>query len=190
MLSKKSRVHIDDNNAEKKLYSNIYKNIKYEYKPYMELIILCIGTDRSTGDSLGPFIGTILKKEYQITENIFGTINNPVHAKNLDKTINNIEKEFYSPYIIAVDAGLGKQSSVGCIDVKKGPLKPGTGVDKELTRVGDIHITGLVNVSGYMEYLVLQSTRLKLIINMAEVIAGSLQNTIITVHNKRTVLDK
>jgi len=50
-------------------------------------------------------------------------------------------------------------------------LKPGAGVKKELPVVGDIHITGVVNVGGFMEYFVLQNTRLHLVISMAEVIA-------------------
>ncbi|MNN53765.1 hypothetical protein D3C81_1685430 [compost metagenome] len=34
-----------------------------------------------------------------------------------------------------------------------------------------MHITGIVNVGGFMEYLVLQNTRLSLVMNMADVIA-------------------
>ncbi|MEW6230356.1 MAG: DUF1256 domain-containing protein, partial [Bacillota bacterium] len=36
------------------------------------------------------------------------------------------------------------------------------------------HVTGIVNVGGYMEYLVLQNTRLCLVMRMAEVIATAL----------------
>ncbi|MGB4008573.1 MAG: DUF1256 domain-containing protein, partial [Bacillota bacterium] len=38
------------------------------------------------------------------------------------------------------------------------------------------HITGIVNVGGFMEYLVLQNTRLSLVIRMAEAIAGGIVN--------------
>ena len=37
-----------------------------------------------------------------------------------------------------------------------------------------MHITGLVNVGGYMEYLVLQSTRLSIVFKMAEIISAAL----------------
>ena len=89
-----------------------------------------------------------------------------------------IYKNYADPFVIAIDAGLGKQSSVGYIDVKKGPLKPGTGVNKKLPEVGDMHITGLVNVGGYMEYLVLQSTRLSIVFKMAEIISTALYMSI------------
>ena len=60
------------------------------------------------------------------------------------------------------------------ITVSKGPLRPGTGVSKTLPPVGDIHVTGIVNVGGYMEYLVLQNTRLSVVAKMAEVISKAL----------------
>ena len=41
--------------------------------------------------------------------------------------------------------------------------KPGAGVNKDLPPVGDLYITGVVNVGGFMDYLVLQNTRLYLI---------------------------
>jgi len=61
--------------------------------------------------------------------------------------------------------------SIGYITVGEGPLKPGAGVNKELPQVGDAYITGVVNVGGFMEYLVLQNTRLSLVIRMADAIA-------------------
>ena len=58
-----------------------------------DLIILCIGTDRSTGDSLGP-LGHKLAPHipYFSQVHLFGTLDEPVHAKNLADTIKNIEK--------------------------------------------------------------------------------------------------
>jgi putative sporulation protein YyaC len=47
-------------------------------------------------------------------------------------------------------------------------------VNKELPEVGELHITGIVNVAGFMEYFVLQNTRLGLVMKMADVIAASL----------------
>ena len=180
---------MDDKYAVRDLQKIIYNQIKSEYHLYKNLIILCIGTDRSTGDSLGPLTGTILKKNKYLPVNIYGTIDDPVHANNLDQSIKNINKKYIRPYIIAIDAGLGKKTSVGCVDVKDGPLKPGTGVNKTLTHVGNMHITGLVNVSGYMEYLVLQSTRLSIVMKMAEIIAGGLEASIRMINREKTAID-
>jgi putative sporulation protein YyaC len=75
--------------------------------------------------------------------------------------------------IIAIDASLGNTTSVGRLDFKKGPVAPGAGVNKDLGRFGDYAITGVVNVSGFMEYFVLQNTRLSMVMKMAsEIVDG------------------
>lgn len=135
------------------------------------IVLVCVGTDRSTGDALGPLVGTNLKKYHLAGYHLYGTLDHPVHAMNLADTVSEIDSRYDNPFIIAIDACLGQLSSVGCIQVSDGPLKPGAGVNKELPSVGDMHITGVVNVGGFMEYFVLQNTRLSLVMNMADVIA-------------------
>ena len=49
--------------------------------------------------------------------------------------------------------------------------RPGAGAGKTLPEVGDIFITGIVNVSGSFEQLLLQTTRLATIFHMAESIS-------------------
>lgn len=138
------------------------------------IVVVCVGTDRSTGDALGPLIGTSLSKYRSPHFALFGTLEEPVHAMNLDDTLLEINRRFHKPFIIGIDACLGQVSSVGCIQVGMGPVRPGAGVNKDLPPVGDIHITGIVNVGGFMEYFVLQNTRLHLVIKMADIIALSL----------------
>lgn len=190
MIFDKKRVHIKDKNASILLHSFISNLLaKLNYTSDRDLIILCVGTDRSTGDSLGPLTGTLLGKLNVFPATIIGDIHQPVHASNLEATIQDINNQFNNPFIIAIDAGLGKQSSVGYIDVKKGPLKPGTGVNKTLPEIGDMHITGLVNVGGYMEYLVLQSTRLSIVFKMAETITSALNLSISTIKREFSVIE-
>lgn len=142
------------------------------------LVIVCIGTDRSTGDSLGPLIGSALAKYNSTAFHLFGTLEEPVHAMNLAETIEHIQTVFHNPFVVGIDACLGQVASVGCIQVGSGPVRPGAGVNKELPPVGDIHITGIVNVGGFMEYFVLQNTRLHLVVKMSEVISRSLYQSI------------
>lgn len=137
------------------------------------VVVVCVGTDRSTGDALGPLVGTHLKKFGLKELHLYGTLENPVHAMNLNETLNAIFQHFNNPFIIGVDACLGQLTSVGCIQIGDGPVKPGAGVNKELPPVGHMHVTGIVNVGGFMEYFVLQNTRLSLVMSMAEVIANS-----------------
>jgi putative sporulation protein YyaC len=131
-------------------------------------IFVCIGTDRSTGDSLGPLVGTELEKN---KFKVFGTVDEPVHAMNLQVTLNNLPEH---KYIVAVDASLGQEKSVKKTMVFKGSISPGAGVGKSLPRVGHYSISPIVNVGGFMEYFVLQNTRLSIVIKLAEAVVNGL----------------
>ncbi|CAM5798074.1 MULTISPECIES: spore protease YyaC [Brevibacillus] len=139
-----------------------------------EIVIVCIGTDRSTGDALGPLVGSKLLSYKPLPLHVYGTLEDPVHAMNLSEKLEAIRQEHPHSLIIAIDACLGQFSNVGNINVIDGPLKPGAGVKKELPAVGTFHITGIVNVGGFMEYFVLQNTRLYVVMRMAEIIAAGL----------------
>jgi len=162
------------------LMNLINKNIKY----YEDIIILCIGTDRATGDSLGPLIGYKLNKLFFDKKiSIYGTLETPVHAQNLDETIENIYNKHKNPFVISIDSALGTANHISYITVGEGALKPGAGVNKNLTEVGNMYITGIVNISGIMDMMVLQNTRLSIVMEMADLITTgiwlSLSNLII-----------
>src|SRR5699024_11577215 len=61
----------------------------------------CIGTDRSTGDSLGPLTGTFLTELNPKHLTIYGTLHHPVHATNMHEYIDKITKYHRKPFIIA-----------------------------------------------------------------------------------------
>lgn len=170
------RAHVDDPDAPAVLAESL-RSIFLRDVPdpaRRPLLFFCIGTDRSTGDSLGPLTGTRLVSLGIDSSRVWGTLDSPVHAANLQESINRALAAFANPYIVAVDACLGRLESVGTITATRGPLRPGTGVSKTLPQVGHAHITGIVNVGGYMEYMVLQNTRLHLVMRMAEVIGCAL----------------
>lgn len=164
-------------------------NLLQTAMPHQPIIVICIGTDRSTGDSLGPLVGSSLEKYRSRFMHVYGTIGEPVHALNLSDTLALIEEQFAEPFIIGIDACLGQATSVGCIQAGYGPVRPGAGVNKELPPVGHMHITGIVNVGGFMEYFVLQNTRLHLVMSMSEVIAQCLYHAI-SRHIRRAQLDE
>lgn len=140
---------------------------------HRSIVFVCIGTDRSTGDALGPLVGSYLHRNRLHQNPTIGTIDEPVHAINLVETLEMIHKKYSNPFIVGIDACLGKLANIGNIQIGFGPVKPGAGVNKDLPPVGDIHITGIVNVGGFMEYFVLQNTRLSLVMKMAEIISES-----------------
>lgn len=135
------------------------------------LVLLCIGTDRATGDALGPLVGSYLNKLNPKGIEIYGTLENPVHALNLKSTLEQINSTHEKPFILAVDAALGNKEYIGYIKLSPGSIKPGESVSKVLPAVGDVHITAIVNVKGFMEPQVLQSTPLSLVMELSRIIS-------------------
>jgi putative sporulation protein YyaC len=144
--------------------------IRKKKKNKQELVLLCIGSDRATGDCLGPIIGYKLSKLNNPFLTIYGTLEQPVHAKNLTDTIQKIKHIHKDSLIIAIDASLGTTNHLGYITLGEGSLNPGIGVDKELPSVGDIFITGIVNISGMLNHMLLQTTRLDVVMKLADFI--------------------
>ena len=171
--STESRIMFDEQHASKKIADELI-SILPSRMAGRPIVFVCIGTDRSTGDSLGPLIGTLLEEKTISPFHVYGTLEDPIHAVNLEDKLNEIKEKHINPLIIGIDACLGRLKSVGFIQIGNGPVKPGAGVKKELPAVGDYHITGIVNVSGFMEFFVLQNTRLNLVLKMAKVIAGGI----------------
>lgn len=150
-------------------------------------VILCIGTDRIIGDSLGPLVGSILKKRCTglqnscstlhhpaHTLNVYGTLHHPAHALNLPDINAEIKKKHPDSLVIAVDASLGSYHHIGSVFVRSGSISPGSGVQKNLPPSGNIAITGIVNEESSHPYLALQTARLSTVADMAERIADCL----------------
>ncbi len=102
---------------------------------------------------------------------IFGTLENPIHAVNLKKQLTYIEYAYPKHKIIALDACLGAEESIGSIQLKKGCLYPGKGVGKKLPAVGDLSIIGIVDSCDHEEFFFLHNIRLNFIMKMAEIIS-------------------
>lgn len=130
-----------------------------------KVLFACIGTDRSTGDALGPLVGTALSK---LGYKVIGTLHDPLHAVNLRQRLEDMQKNYPEYLIVAIDSCLSSSDRIGMITVKAESIKPGLAVGKDLPSVGDVGIRGMVNVGGFMEHAVLQSTRLSKVIDLAD----------------------
>ncbi|MDE6059792.1 MAG: spore protease YyaC [Clostridia bacterium] len=137
-------------------------------------VVLCIGSDLAVGDSLGPITGTMLRRRPEFRGFVYGTLNAPVTAKEV-KYINNFLKKTH-PFskIIAVDAAVGEDSDVGLVKVSNQPLRPGSGANKRLGKVGDVSILGIVAKKSSFSYSVLNLTRLNVVYSMAQTISDAL----------------
>ena len=160
------------NNSTNMLIASLKEQLASIDKAYDEICVACIGTDRSTGDSLGPLVGYKLSNS---NIKVIGTLDAPLHAQNLSDFNNSLSDK---TLVIAVDACLGRMEHVGYISVKQGSIKPGSGVDKDLPPIGDISVTGIVNFGGFMDFLVLQNTRLSVVMKMADIISDGLRNVL------------
>ncbi|MCG3087361.1 spore protease YyaC [Sporosarcina cyprini] len=166
------RIHYKETGIVWKLSTFFLEHIPFDKQ---SLIFYCIGTDRSTGDALGPLTGSHLSESLIFPFPVVGTLENPLHALNLQEHLDKTRDEHSSPFIVAIDACLGKSESIGHLLFQDGPIYPGKAVGKELPAVGDLSIKGVVNISGFMEHAVLQSTRLHLSFEMSRIIARALQ---------------
>ena len=145
-------------------------------------VILCIGTDRVTGDSLGPLAGSFLEAYgayHPLT--VYGTLDAPVHALNLSRVMRRIKNKHPRSPILAVDASLGARRHVGYITLGKGSLSPGAGVQKSLDPVGDLFITGIINTASWGGQLTQQNTRLAPVARLACCIARGILEACATV---------
>ncbi len=179
--------HYEEPTCLNRLENGIYKLMKDMNSSFnRDIVYLCIGTDRATGDCLGPLVGTRLQAMMPAI-NLFGTLETPSHAANLEGVLEEIALQYKNPLVIAVDASLGNADRIGYINIKPGGLKPGTALKKMLPEVGDFHISAVVNVGGFLEQMVLQNTRLYVVYKMADLIARSLYLSHLHYDNDRSL---
>ena len=160
-----------------KISGSLRQCILHYRNNWSELVFLCIGTDRVTGDCLGPFVGQKLSSYSATVFSVYGTPFQPVHALNLTDIYQHIQTHHPNALIIAIDASLGEKKHLGYVTIANGALHPGAAIHKQLPSVGHIHITGIVNVSGVLEQLTLQTTRLSTVIFLADkIVQGILES--------------
>lgn len=108
-----------------------------------EPLFLCIGSDRHLLDSFGPLTGTLLEER---TPGIlvYGTLDYPLHARNLTREIMLIKSQYPGKIGIAIDASVGKEEELGVIKIRSGSLQPGKALAKRLPPIGDYSIIGML----------------------------------------------
>lgn len=154
---------------------NSYIEIANSIKNYItkNTIIVCIGTDKCIGDCLGPMVGTFLvEKAFPLP--VYGTIEYPIHALNINKRLSEINKLHPNSLTIGIDACLGESNSIGEIHTRDYPIHPGKGVGKNLPDVGVASIIGIIDSSENAELFTSRSIRLHLVMEMAKVISSSI----------------
>ena len=146
---------------------NIATTLHKMVKPSPFLVVVCIGSDITIGDSLGPLVGTMIEKRNFNNVFLYGTLKSPITAKEVISLEKNIKKLHpYTP-IIAIDAAVGNEKEVGQIKLQSSGLYPGIGVGKKINCIGDFSIMGIVAKRSKRPFQELQSTRLSFVYKQA-----------------------
>ena len=147
-------------------------------------IVICIGSSKVSGDSIGPLVGSILT-ESNFCLPVYGTKEDPIHSINLEKKISLIRKKHKYCRILAVDASITKnEDNIGNIQCNIGGVSPGAGVERKFKRrfrkIGHVHILGITesyneNMTPEERIYKLMDTDKKFVEDMANTIATLIQ---------------
>lgn len=109
-----------------------------------ETVVICIGSDRVSGDMLGPLVGSALREEYKLPCPVYGWVGESVNGLNLEQYLDMVRARHKDCLVIAVDAALGKQEDVGKVRLKRGGIKAGGALERKGEKIGDLGVIGVV----------------------------------------------
>lgn len=183
--------NIDEKKEEQREKEEFMQNFSYyidqekKKKSYLELVFLCIGTDRITGDSFGPLVGTKLQEQlekYNIFNiNIYGTLKENICYTNLKEIIKKIKERHQNACIVVIDAALASEEKIGEIFIDKGKMILGKGLCKAKIEVGDISIKAVVGKNYKLakyNFVSLQNISLNVVIKLADMVAEGITEVI------------
>ena len=153
-------------------------------------VVICVGSDLSVGDSLGPITGTKLKEKLKgMNVYVYGTLSKPITAHEIKYTEDFVRRTHPQSAVIAIDAAVGVAGDIGLIKIAKRSLKPGSGANKNLAKIGDVSIMGIVAEKSLFNYALFSSTRLNIVYKMAEIISEGVANFIIEILQRMDLLE-
>lgn len=122
-----------------------YIDKRFLEKNYKGIIVLGIGTNRFPFDSYGPLTVSLLEKYNTFSYvKCFGTMDEPLHALNIEEFVSENKEMLDENLVIAVDAIVGSADKLGKIEIFNKGIKPGAGCGKKIERVGDLSICGYI----------------------------------------------
>ncbi len=142
--------------------------------PEEKPLIICIGSERHILDCLGPLTGTMLKASLPELL-VYGTLDQPLHARNLVKEMQAIRRNHPGSLELAIDASVGEADEIGMLQFQQGSLIPGKALAKNLPAVGDYSLTGVVDIRSSTRSGVTENKRgLAHVYHMARLIQATL----------------
>lgn len=150
----------------------LIRNVLFQHIPKatQHIYVVGIGSNQINGDSLGPFVGTLLQHKFPRHLTVLGNLQSPLDSSNLVSEFTKICLPQNS-FVIAIDSVLGSKNIVQSIVIKDGPILPGEGLGKHLPAIGDCSIMGVVLEKDFQDQSTLFHTNLHLIYTMTTNIA-------------------
>ena len=142
-----------------------------EKTQYAQPVYMCIGTEKVFSDSLGPRVGTLLNDNMISPAFVYGLCDRNITAENLLYSYNFIKALHPNITIVVVDAAVGAGDQIGKIQLCDGGIIPGAATNKNLPVVGDVGIVGIVAERGMSDFYTLNSSKDKLVGQVAKFIA-------------------
>ncbi len=114
-----------------------------------KFVFVCIGTNRVIGDSVGPIVGSILKRNVKLNNKIkvLGDCKNNICYKDINKKVQIINKLYPENSLIIIDSALSSKENIGKIFVENKGLKYGEGLKKSNKTIGDISIKAVTGIN-------------------------------------------
>ncbi len=115
----------------------------------IDYTFVCIGTNRIISDSFGPRVGKKLKQVFYKNENInvYGTMENPIHLKNVEYFLKKIENK---NQIILIDSAIGRKEDIGNTYVNRGGIEIGKAFNHSIYIPANINIKTVIGAKEYM----------------------------------------
>ncbi len=135
------------------------------------LIFLCVGNSNVVADLFGPMCGSLLKQKNK-NLNVFGTLENNVTSKNLEKIFNKIKQEYVNPLIIVIDSALGQVEEVGQLKFFEHGCLPAHKTNNIV--MGNLSFLGVVNTIGISDFLILKSVKFNNVCLLSEFCVNSI----------------
>lgn len=107
-------------------------------------VILCIGSDKIAGDSVGPIVGDILKNRLNARCFVYGATGKSVNGRNVQDFLELIKCAHPESPVIAVDACLSKEAEKPFVAVVSGGVNPKRAITGIENPAGDVGILGAV----------------------------------------------
>lgn len=113
---------------------------------FLDIVILCVGTNKIVGDSVGPIVGKKLTRLLKHKENvkIYGNTKKNLNLKNAKHVLEEISCIQPEPLIITIDAALGPKEMIETVFMTTGKIKIGEALGNGMGYNSHINIKGIV----------------------------------------------